>query len=100
MTSCLLHPLRGCGRARAHGDVRQAGLGPHRRAAAGAGDGTGGVELFAVEECKRVPVLLTDMTAYVDAMKEVDIAIDTVSSNCGCMGYLYINRFFRLTRYG
>jgi V/A-type H+-transporting ATPase subunit B len=46
-------------------------------------------EKFAVEEDKRVLVLLTDMTAYADAMKEVGIAMETVPSNRGYMGDLY-----------
>jgi V/A-type H+-transporting ATPase subunit B len=40
-------------------------------------------ERFAVEECKRVLVLLTDMTAYTDAMKDVGIAMDAVPSHRG-----------------
>jgi len=46
-------------------------------------------ERFAVEESKRVLVLLTDMTAYADAMKEVGIAMEHVPSNRGYMGDLY-----------
>jgi len=46
-------------------------------------------ERFAVEEGKRVLVLLSDMTAYADAMKEVGIAMETVPSNRGYMGDLY-----------
>jgi V/A-type H+/Na+-transporting ATPase subunit B len=46
-------------------------------------------EKFAVEEGKRVLVLLTDMTAYADALKEVGIAMDQVPSNRGYMGDLY-----------
>jgi V/A-type H+-transporting ATPase subunit B len=46
-------------------------------------------ERFAVEEGKRVLVLLTDMTAYADAMKEVGIAMERVPSNRGYMGDLY-----------
>ena len=44
---------------------------------------------FAVEEGKRVLVLLTDMTAYADAMKEVGVAMENVPSNRGYMGDLY-----------
>ncbi|MEJ2679943.1 MAG: V-type ATP synthase subunit B [Gammaproteobacteria bacterium] len=44
---------------------------------------------FAVHEGKRVLVLLTDMTAYADALKEVGIANDRVPSNRGYMGDLY-----------
>jgi len=46
-------------------------------------------EKFAVERDKRVLVLLTDMTAYADAMKEVGIAMEAVPSNRGYMGDLY-----------
>ena len=33
-------------------------------------------ERFAVEEHKRVLVLMTDMTAYADALKEIGISMD------------------------
>ncbi len=46
-------------------------------------------ERFAVEEGKRVLVLLTDMTAYADAMKELGISMEQVPSNRGYMGDLY-----------
>jgi len=46
-------------------------------------------ERFAVEESKRVLVLLTDMTAYADAMKELGISMEQVPSNRGYMGDLY-----------
>lgn len=46
-------------------------------------------EKFAVEEGKRVLVLLSDMTAFADALKEVGIAMDQVPSNRGYMGDLY-----------
>ncbi len=46
-------------------------------------------ERFAVEEGKRVLVLMTDMTAYADAMKEVGISLEHVPSNRGYMGDLY-----------
>ena len=46
-------------------------------------------EKFAVEEKKRVLVLMTDMTAYADAMKEVGIAMERVPSNRGYLGDLY-----------
>jgi len=46
-------------------------------------------ERFAVEEGKRVLVLMTDMTAYADAMKEVGISMEHVPSNRGYMGDLY-----------
>lgn len=40
-------------------------------------------ERFAVEENKRVLVLLTDMTAYADALKEIGIAMEKIPSNRG-----------------
>ena len=46
-------------------------------------------ERFAVEEGKRVLVLMTDMTSYADAMKEVGISMEHVPSNRGYMGDLY-----------
>ena len=46
-------------------------------------------ERFAVEEAKRVLVLLTDMTAFADALKEVGIAMEHVPSNRGYIGDLY-----------
>ncbi|MEM9668716.1 MAG: V-type ATP synthase subunit B [Pseudomonadota bacterium] len=46
-------------------------------------------ERFAVEEGKRVLVLMTDMTAYADALKEVGISMEHVPSNRGYMGDLY-----------
>ncbi|MEN8131314.1 MAG: V-type ATP synthase subunit B, partial [Pseudomonadota bacterium] len=46
-------------------------------------------ERFAVEEGKRVLVLMTDMTAYADALKEIGIAMDQVPSNRGYIGDLY-----------
>ena len=46
-------------------------------------------ERFAVEEGKRVLVLLTDMTAYADALKEIGIAMERVPSNRGYGGDLY-----------
>jgi V/A-type H+-transporting ATPase subunit B len=46
-------------------------------------------ERFAVEEGKRVLVLLSDMTAYADAMKEIGISMEQVPSNRGYMGDLY-----------
>ncbi len=46
-------------------------------------------ERFAVEEGKRVLVLLTDMTAFADALKEVGIAMEQVPSNRGYTGDLY-----------
>jgi len=46
-------------------------------------------ERFAVEESKRVLVLLTDMTAYADAMKEIGITLERVPANRGYVGDLY-----------
>lgn len=46
-------------------------------------------ERFAVEEGKRVLVLLSDMTAYADALKEVGIAMEQVPANRGYTGDLY-----------
>ncbi|MDT8406772.1 MAG: V-type ATP synthase subunit B [Methylococcales bacterium] len=46
-------------------------------------------ERFAVEEDKRVLVLMTDMTAFADALKEVGVAMEHVPSNRGYMGDLY-----------
>ncbi len=46
-------------------------------------------ERFAVEEGKRVLVLMTDMTAYADAMKEIGIALERVPAARGYMGDLY-----------
>ncbi len=46
-------------------------------------------EHFAVEEKRRVLVLLTDMTAYADALKEVGIALEHIPSNRGYIGDLY-----------
>ena len=46
-------------------------------------------ERFAVEESKRVLVLLSDMTSYADAMKELGISMEQVPSNRGYMGDLY-----------
>lgn len=46
-------------------------------------------ERFAVEEGLRVLVLLTDMTAYADALKEVGISMEHVPSNRGYIGDLY-----------
>ncbi len=46
-------------------------------------------EKFAVEEGKRVLVLLTDMTAYADAMKEVGIAMERIPATRGYLGDLY-----------
>lgn len=46
-------------------------------------------EKFAVEEGKRVLVLLSDMTAFADGLKEISIAMDQVPANRGYPGDLY-----------
>ena len=46
-------------------------------------------ERFAVVEGKRVLVLLTDMTAYADAMKEIGIAQERIPATRGYLGDLY-----------
>ncbi len=46
-------------------------------------------ERFAVERNKRVLVLLTDMTAYADAMKEIGVAQERIPATRGYMGDLY-----------
>lgn len=46
-------------------------------------------EKFAVEKNKRVLVLMTDMTAYADAMKEIGISLERVPATRGYMGDLY-----------
>jgi len=46
-------------------------------------------EKFAVEQGKRVLVLLTDMTAYADAMKEIGVAQERIPATRGYMGDLY-----------
>jgi V/A-type H+-transporting ATPase subunit B len=46
-------------------------------------------ERFAVEEGKRVLVLMTDMTAFADALKEIRISMEHVPSNRGYPGDLY-----------
>lgn len=46
-------------------------------------------ERFAVEEKRRVLVILTDMTAFADALKEVAIAMERIPSNRGYPGDLY-----------
>jgi len=46
-------------------------------------------ENFAVHESKRVLVLLTDMTAYADAMKEIGVAQERIPAARGYMGDLY-----------
>lgn len=44
---------------------------------------------FAVEESKRVLVLITDMTAYADAMKEIGVSLEQIPANRGYIGDLY-----------
>jgi V/A-type H+-transporting ATPase subunit B len=46
-------------------------------------------ERFAVQERKRVLVLMTDMTAYADALKEIGISMERVPSSRGFLGDLY-----------
>jgi V/A-type H+/Na+-transporting ATPase subunit B len=46
-------------------------------------------EKFAVEEHKRVLVLMTDMTAYADAMKEIGVSLEQIPATRGYMGDLY-----------
>ena len=46
-------------------------------------------EKFAVEQNKRVLVLLTDMTAYADALKEFGISQERIPATRGYMGDLY-----------
>ncbi|WP_036531442.1 V-type ATP synthase subunit B [Neosynechococcus sphagnicola] len=55
-------------------------------------------ERFAVEDSKRVLVLMTDMTAYADGLKEIGIAMDQIPSNRGYMGDLYSTLAFRYER--
>lgn len=46
-------------------------------------------EKFAVEQKKNVLVLLTDMTAFADALKEIAITMDQIPANRGYPGSLY-----------
>jgi V/A-type H+-transporting ATPase subunit B len=46
-------------------------------------------ERFAVERGKRVLVLMTDMTAYCDALREVGITLERIPANRGYLGDLY-----------
>ena len=55
-------------------------------------------ERFAVEENKRVLVLLTDMTAYADALKEIGISMERVPATRGYMGDLYSQLAVRYER--
>jgi V/A-type H+-transporting ATPase subunit B len=55
-------------------------------------------ERYAVEEHKRVLVLMTDMTAYADALKEIGISMERVPSNRGYIGDLYSQLAVRYER--
>jgi len=55
-------------------------------------------ERYAVEEKKRVLVLMTDMTAYADALKEIGISMERVPSNRGYIGDLYSQLAVRYER--
>lgn len=55
-------------------------------------------ERYAVEENKRVLVLMTDMTAYADGLKEIGVAMERVPSNRGYMGDLYSQLALRYER--
>jgi len=46
-------------------------------------------ERYAVEQNKKVLVLMTDMTAFADAMKEIGVSMEHIPSNRGYMGDLY-----------
>ena len=46
-------------------------------------------ERFAMERSKRVLVLMTDMTAYADAMKEIGVAQARIPATRGYLGDLY-----------
>ncbi|MGQ7241936.1 V-type ATP synthase subunit B [Salinicola sp. V024] len=46
-------------------------------------------EHLAVEEGRRVLVLMSDMTAFADALKEIAISMEHIPSNRGYMGDLY-----------
>ncbi len=55
-------------------------------------------ERFAVEERKRVLVLMSDMTAYADALKEIGISMERVPSTRGYIGDLYSQLAVRYER--
>jgi V/A-type H+-transporting ATPase subunit B len=55
-------------------------------------------ERFAVEQNKRVLVLMTDMTAYADGLKEIGVALERIPSNRGYMGDLYSQLAMRYER--
>jgi V/A-type H+-transporting ATPase subunit B len=46
-------------------------------------------ERFAVEEKRRVLVLMSDMTAFADALKEIGVALERIPAHRGYMGDLY-----------
>lgn len=52
-------------------------------------------EKFAIEQKKNVLVLLTDMTAFADALKEISITMDQIPANRGYPGSLYSDLAFR-----
>lgn len=55
-------------------------------------------ERFAVQLSKRVLVLLTDMTAYADALKEIGISMERVPATRGYLGDLYSQLAVRYER--
>lgn len=55
-------------------------------------------ERFAVEQDKRVLVLMTDMTAFADGLKEIGVAMERIPSNRGYMGDLYSQLAVRYER--
>ena len=80
--------LRGGRRARPDDHVHPHRRRPGGRGAAGAGPGLAVGEEFALQG-KRVLVLLTDMTAFADALKEIAITMEQIPSNRGYPGDLY-----------
>ncbi|KAA5539713.1 V-type ATP synthase subunit B [Roseiconus nitratireducens] len=55
-------------------------------------------ERFAVEQNKRVLVLMSDMTAFADGLKEIGVAMERIPSNRGYMGDLYSQLAVRYER--
>lgn len=55
-------------------------------------------ERFAVEQDRRVLVLLTDMTAFADALKEIGISMERVPATRGYLGDLYSQLAVRYER--
>ncbi len=55
-------------------------------------------ERFAVEQDKRVLVLMTDMTAFADGLKEIGVALERIPSNRGYTGDLYSQLAVRYER--